>query len=151
MQSQRRIQQTTRNRQRAIRQALAASLIYLGVTGGVMAQQRIQITSDWGNVSAELADNDAARSLARQLPLTITMRDHMRQEKTGNLPAPLPEIARQLPFATGTLGLWDSDHLVIYYRDGKVPHPGIILLGQVAGDVSIFDRPGAVTVRLSLD
>src|SRR4051812_13450115 len=151
MQSQRRIQQTARNRQRAIRQALAASLIYLGVTGGVMAQQRIQITSDWGNVTAELADNDAARSLARQLPLTITMRDHLRQEKTGNLPAPLPEIPRQLPFLKGTLGLWNADHFVIYYRDGKVPQPGIIVLGQVKGDISVFDRPGAVTVRLSLD
>ena len=116
-----------------------------------MAQQRIQITSDWGNVSAELADNDAARSLARQLPITITMRDHMRQEKTGNLPAPLPEIARQLPFTKGTLGLWNSDHFVIYYRDGKVPEPGIVLLGRAKDDVSIFDKPGAVTVRLSLD
>src|SRR4051794_19913592 len=106
MQAQQRSQQTPRKRRRAIRHALAAGLIYFGLTGGVMAQQRIQIGSDWGNVSAELADNDAARSLVRQLPITITMRDHMRQEKTGNLPAPLPEIARQLPFAKGTLGLW---------------------------------------------
>ena len=115
-----------------------------------MAQQRIQITSDWGNVSAELADNEAARSLARQLPVTITMRDHMRQEKTGNLPAPLPEIPRQLPFSKGTLGLWNSDHFVIYYRDGKVPQPGIIVLGQAKGDVAVFDIPGLVTIRLSL-
>src|SRR4051812_1267355 len=142
---------TTRNRRRAIQQALAASLIHLELTGGAMAQQRIQITSGWGNVTAELADNDAARSLARQLPVTITMRDHLRQEKTGNLPVPLPEIPRQLPFSKGTLGLWDSDHFVIYYRDGKVPQPGIVVLGQVKGDVSVFDRPGAVTVRLSLD
>src|SRR4051794_3093324 len=142
---------TTRQPRRAIRQGLAASLIYLGLTGGAMAQQRIQITSDWGNVSAELADNDAARSLARQLPVTITMRDHLRQEKTGNLAAPLPEIPRQLPFLKGTLGLWNSDHFVIDYRDGKVPQPGIIVLGQVKGDISVFDRPGTVTVRLAFD
>jgi hypothetical protein len=35
---------------------------------------------------------------------------------------------------------------VIYYRSGRVPSPGIIILGQVTGDVSIFDRPGSITV-----
>ena len=72
-----------------------------------MAQERIRISSDWGNVTAELADNDATRSLVRMLPLTIEMRDHLRQEKTGNLPSPLPEVARQLDFCgrdTGALG-----------------------------------------------
>jgi hypothetical protein len=78
------------------------------------------------------------------------MRDHLRQEKTGNLPSPLPEIAQQTPFSKGTLGLWSSNHFVIYYRDGEVPQPGIIILGKVTGDVSIFDRPGPVTVTLAL-
>ena len=113
-----------------------------------MAQERIRISSDWGTVTAELADNDATRLLVRMLPLTIEMRDHLRQEKTGNLPSPLPAVGRQLDFSTGTLGLWNSDHFVIYYREGRVPQPGIILLGRATGDVSIFDRPGPVTVRI---
>ena len=113
-----------------------------------MAQERIVISSDWGKVNAELVDNKASRSLAQMLPLTIEMRDHLRQEKTGDLPSPLPGVERQLDFSTGTLGLWNSDHFVIYYRNGRVPQPGIILLGRVTGDVSIFDRPGPVTVRI---
>ena len=113
-----------------------------------MAQERILISSDWGEVTAELVDNDATRALVRMLPLTIEMRDHLRQEKTGNLPSPLPAVERQLDFSTGTLGLWSSDHFVIYYRDGRVPQPGIILLGRATGDVSVFDRPGPVTVRV---
>jgi hypothetical protein len=113
-----------------------------------MAQERIRVSSDWGSVTAELVENDATRSLVRMLPLTIEMRDHLRQEKTGNLPSPLPAVERQLDFSTGTLGLWSSNHFVIYYRDGRVPQPGIILLGRVLGDVSIFDRPGPVTVRV---
>jgi hypothetical protein len=125
-----------------------AVILSIGLAGHVMAQERLLISSDWGNVTAELADNDAARSLLRQLPVTVQMRDHLRQEKTGNLPSPLPEVARQTPFSKGTLGLWNSDHFVIYYRDGRVPQPGIIILGQVKGDVSIFDRPGPVTVRI---
>jgi hypothetical protein len=111
-----------------------------------MAQERILISSDWGKVTAELVDNDAARSLVRMLPITIEMRDHLRQEKTGNLPSALPAVERQLGFSTGTLGLWSSNHFVIYYRDGRVPQSGIIILGRVTGDVSIFDRPGPVTV-----
>src|SRR4051812_44354500 len=127
---------------------LRAFVITLGLIGPAMAQERILISSEWGNVTAELVDNDATRSLVQMLPLTIQMRDHLRQEKTGDLPSLLPTVERQLDFSTGTLGLWSSDHLVIYYRDGRVPQPGIILVGRVTDDVSIFDRPGPVTVRL---
>ena len=127
---------------------LKAFVITFGLIGPAMAQERIIISSDWGKVTAELVDNTAVRSLLQMLPLSIEMHDHLRQEKTGNLPSPLPAVERQLDFSTGTLGLWSSNHFVIYYRDGSVPQPGIILLGQVTGDVSIFDRPGPVTVRV---
>ena|SRR3712207_1830050 len=127
---------------------LLKSFMTLALMGPAMAQERILISSDWGEVTAELADNNATRALVRMLPLTIDMRDHLRQEKTGNLLAPLPEIARQVDFSTGTLGLWSSNHFVIYYKGGRVPQPGIILLGRVTKDVSIFDRPGPVTVRV---
>jgi hypothetical protein len=123
-------------------------ILTLGLATPAMAQERILISSDWGKVTAELADNAATRSLLEMLPLTLDMRDHLRQEKTGNLPSPLPAVERQLDFATGTLGLWSANHFVIYYRDGRVPQPGIIPLGRVTGDVAIFDRPGSVTVRV---
>src|SRR5439155_14654289 len=127
---------------------LRAFVITLGLIGPAMAQERILISSDWGKVTAELVDNNATRSLVQMLPLTIEMRDHLRQEKTGNLPSPLPAVERQLDFSTGTLGIWSSNHFVIYYRDGRVPPPGIILIGRMTGDVSIFDRPGPATVRV---
>src|SRR5215218_567993 len=127
---------------------LRAFVITLALIGPAMAQERVLISSDWGKVTAELVDNDATRALVRMLPLTIEMHDHLRQEKTGSLPSPLPAVERQLDFSTGTLGLWSSDHFVIYYRGGRVPQPGIILLGRATGDVSVFDRPGPVTVRV---
>ena len=127
---------------------LRAFVITLALIGPAMAQERILISSDWGKVTAELVDNSATRSLVQMLPLTIEMRDHLRQEKTGNLPSALPAFERQLDFSTGTLGLWSSDHFVIYYRSGRVPQPGIILLGRVTDDVSFFDRPGPVIVRV---
>jgi hypothetical protein len=66
-----------------------------------MAQERILISSDWGKITAELVDNDATRSLVRMLPITIDMRDHLRQEKTGNLPSALPAVERQLSACFG--------------------------------------------------
>jgi len=132
-----------------IKTMLASAVIaFLGVVGPVMAQERIRISSAWGEVTADLADNKAAKSLVQMLPLTIEMSDHLRQEKTGNLPSALPELTRQRDFSAGTLGLWSSDHFVIYYKSGRVPSPGIIVLGQVTGDASIFDRPGSVTVTI---
>jgi hypothetical protein len=113
-----------------------------------MTQARILISSERGHVTAELADNAAAQALLRMLPLTIEMRDHLRQEKTGNLPLPLPGKQRQTEFSAGTLGLWGSDDFVIYYRNGRVPAPGIVILGRVTGDVSIFDSEGPVTVEI---
>jgi hypothetical protein len=127
---------------------LASVVVALGLTGPVMAEESIRISSAWGDVTATLTDNEAARSLARMLPLTIEMSDHLRQEKTGNLPSVLPQLTRQRDFSVGTLGLWSAYHFVIYYRSGSVPSPGIIILGQATGDVSIFDRPGSVTVTL---
>ena len=127
---------------------LKTFVITLGLVGPAMAQERILLSSAWGKVTAELVDSEATRSLIKMLPLTLDMRDHLRQEKTGNLPSPLPAVERQLDFSTGTLGLWSSNHFVIYYRDGRVPQPGIIMLGRVTGDVAIFDRPGPVTVRV---
>jgi hypothetical protein len=129
--------------------AMAVALT-LGLTGAAMAQQQILISSEWGSVKAELVDNDATNALVRMLPLTIQMRDHLRQEKTGDLPSPLPAVARQTGFQKGTLGLWSADHFVIYYKEGRVPQPGIIILGKVTDDVSVFDRTGPVTVRVEL-
>jgi hypothetical protein len=42
---------------------LRAFVMTLGLIGPTMAQERILISSDWGEVTAELADYDAARSL----------------------------------------------------------------------------------------
>src|SRR4051794_27366644 len=84
-------------------QTTVVALAFLSMDNA-MAQERVRISSDWGNVTAELADNAATRSLIQMLPITIDMRDHLRQEKTGNLPSPLPEVPRQLDFAAGTVG-----------------------------------------------
>ncbi len=133
-----------------IRNIMTEAVVIAGLSlaAPAIAEERIRISSEWGEVTAELADNAASRALVRMLPVTIGMSDLLRQEKTGTLPQPLPEIGRQLEFTAEMLGSWSSDHFVIYYRGGRVPAPGIIVLGHVTGDVSIFDRPGLVSIRM---
>lgn len=115
-----------------------------------MANTEILITTGEGQLRAKLADNVAARALARMLPLRIEMRDHLRQEKTGELPSRLPDAERQTDFSVGTLGLWEDRDFVIYYDEGRVPAPGIVILGQVSGDLSKFDNPDGVRISLAL-
>lgn len=125
-----------------------AGAILLATIGTAMAQERIKISSEWGSVTAELADNATTKALLGMLPLTIPMTDHLGQEKTGSLPSGLPAAARQRAFKNGTIGLWGPDHFVVYYRDGQVPQPGIVILGEVKGGASIFDRPGSISMRV---
>lgn len=132
-----------------MRKIALAGAILSAFTGAAMSQERIVISSDWGEVTAKVADNEAGTAFLRTLPLTIEMQDHLRQEKTGHLPGPLPEGERQRNFSAGTLGVGSTRDFVIYYRGGRVPDPGIVILGQVEGDVSIFDRPGSVTVKVT--
>ena len=113
-----------------------------------MPLTEVSITTDHGQLTARLADNASARALAKMLPLQIQMRDHLRQEKTGVLPSALPESERLTDFSVGTLGLWGDRDFVIYYAEGRVPAPGIVILGHVEGDLSQFDNPGGVTISL---
>jgi hypothetical protein len=64
----------------------AAIVTSLASTVPALAGERIRLSSDRGDVVAELADNAATRRLVQMLPLSIPMRDHLRQEKTGRLP-----------------------------------------------------------------
>ena len=113
-----------------------------------MSSPEIVIGIERGQLRARLADNDTARALATLLPLRLQMRDHQRQEKTGVLPSALPDGERQRDFSVGTLGLWEDRDFVIYYAEGRVPAPGIVVLGQVAGDLSQLDNADAITVSL---
>ncbi len=131
-----------------MRNFLLGAIATLMFTGSAMSREKIVISSPWGKLTAELVDNEATKALLEMLPVTLEMQDHLRQEKTGNLPSSLPQAERQLDFENGTLGLWGSTDFVIYYREGSVPRPGIIILGRIEGDASILDRPGSVTVRI---
>ena len=51
-----------------LKQIFRGLVLVVASIGPAMAQERILISSDWGEVTAELADNNATRALARMLP-----------------------------------------------------------------------------------
>ena len=62
---------------------LSVIALTLGLTGSAMAQERLLISSEWGKVTAELAENDATRALVRMLPITIEMDTSKNPVVTG--------------------------------------------------------------------
>ncbi|MBO9101185.1 hypothetical protein J5289_18540 [Rhizobium sp. B230/85] len=90
-----------------------------------------------------MADNAAAHALAGMPPLTIEM-DHHRRQK-DRLPA--GRLAAERIFGGDAWSLEMGD-FVIYYSNGRVPQLGIAILGEIEGDVSMFDRSGKVTVKV---
>lgn len=64
-----------------LRAVQIAGFITLGMIGTAVAQERITISSEWGSVTADLADNAATKALIPMLPLTIAMTDHLRRRR----------------------------------------------------------------------
>ena len=95
-----------------------------------------------------MADTDAGPRLLDMLPLTIEMRDHMRQEKTGYLPRAFLQ-GNGSRLQSGYARPLEQQSLRHLLSRRTVPQPGIRIFGQVEADVSIFDRAGDVTVEIS--
>ena len=80
--------------------------------------QSMEILVGDTSFTVQLADTEAARELARQLPLELAMQELNGNEKYGNLPSSLPTDAiRPDAIRTGDLMLFGSDCLVLFYKD----------------------------------
>lgn len=77
----------------------------------------MQITIGEVPFTVELAGNATSDTLQTLLPLTLSMDDHLRNEKHAQLPKPLPtdsHTPRQIQ--AGDVMLWGDDTLVIFYE-----------------------------------
>ena len=108
-----------------------------------MYKRQIQISVAGRTTTAQLADNATGQDLARQLPLTLTIRDFNQVEKIADLPRRLtmdgvpagddPDI--------NDIGYYaPSNNLVFYY--GEVGYfRGIVRIGQISGqDMQLIKR-----------
>ena len=97
---------------------------------------------------AALFDNEAARALAAQLPMTVFMTEMNGNEKYYYLPESLPAASENVGnIHTGDLMLFGTDCLVLFYEDfqtsyrytrlGAVSDPGGLARALGRGDAAV--------------
>lgn len=97
---------------------------------------------------AALFDNEAARALAAQLPMTVFMTEMNGNEKYYYLPESLPAASENVEnIHTGDLMLFGTDCLVLFYEDfqtsyrytrlGAVSDPGGLARALGRGDAAV--------------
>ena len=112
----------------------------------------IRVTVGDQTFTAELYDNPTAHDLADQLPLTLTMDDLNRLEKTGPLPRALTTdgVPRGSDPDINEIGYYAPGRdLVLYYYGDVGYYTGIIRIGRFDEAIdSIADAPDGVRVTI---
>lgn len=133
----------------------AAWLSSLGLTEeNAASAQAITITVGDTVVSAQLNDSPAARQFAGMLPVTLSMTRMGDHEYYDALPDPITEEGNTLQtgYTVGDLAFWTPGDLFALYFDEPERDPeGLIILGNITSDLSVFDllgNPEEVTIQL---
>jgi hypothetical protein len=119
------------------------------LTGVPVEETPIRVRVNSTTIAGTIQHNPTGSDLLSRLPVTVRVRDHNQQEKTGPLPTPLtmdempsgdaPKSADIGYFAPG-------NDLVFYYTDAPYWR-GIARIGRLDGDLSVLaDAPGELTV-----
>lgn len=97
----------------------------------------ITITVNNTVFSAKLYNNDAARALLAQFPMTLNMSDLNGNEKYYNLSVNLPSEFTEKPetMNAGELMCWSGNCLVLFYKPFSNSYEGYVRLGYIE-DVS---------------
>lgn len=118
-------------------------------TGVAVEETAIRVRVNGTTIAGTIRHNPTGSDLLSRLPVTVRVRDHNQQEKTGPLPEPLtmdgmpsgdaPKAADIGYFAPG-------NDLVFYYTDAPYWR-GIARIGRLDGDLSVFaDAADELTV-----
>jgi hypothetical protein len=104
-------------------------------------------------LTGRLWDNATARSLIAQLPLTVNLRDHNGQEKTGPLPQELsmdgmPEGDDPMP---NDIGYYAPGNDVVFYYGDVGYWNGIARIGMFDSSMDVIkDQTGDFTATIEL-
>jgi hypothetical protein len=111
-------------------------------------ERRMWMTFGERRFSVTLADNEAARSFAALLPLTLDMPDLNGNEKHVKLPRPLPvNTSRPGTIRNGDLMLWGADTLVVFYKTFDSPY-SYTRLGRIDDPAALPQMLGRGEVRI---
>jgi hypothetical protein len=113
-------------------------------------ERRIWMSVGGRRFAITLADNEAARAFARQLPLTLDMPDLNGNEKHVKLPKALPASgSRPGTIRNGDVMLWGADTLVVFYLTFDSPY-SYTRLGRVDDPEALPQSLGKGEVRIVL-
>jgi hypothetical protein len=112
----------------------------------------ISIRIDGRTVTGSLSGNATARTLIKQLPLTLSFSDYGGQEKLARLPEPLsldgvPAGDDADPL---TIGYYAPGQVLVLYYEHVGYFRGIVRIGTFDDLAAIRDRSGRFTATLSL-
>ena len=120
-----------------------------GETEGEEAMIPVTIQVEDQTFEASLFDNEAARALAAQLPMTVSMSELNRNEKYYYLPSPLPAAPEGIgSIRAGDLMLFGSDCLVLFYEDFDTSYR-YTRLGAVTDPAGLARALGSGSVTVS--
>lgn len=107
--------------------------------------QDIHITIGDVVVTARLNDTPAAREFAAALPVTVSMTRMGEHEYYGSLENPLSEDGNTLQtgYEVGDLAFWTpGDLFALYFNEPQREPEGLMILGHITSDISVFDTMG---------
>lgn len=121
---------------------------------GAAAARKITLTMGGKVITAELNNTPAAREFANSLPTSVSMIRMGEHEYYGSLDAPLSESGNTLQtgYTVGDLAFWTpGDLFAIYFDEPDTPPQGLIILGHITSDLSVFSDFGSrEVVQISL-
>jgi hypothetical protein len=113
------------------------------------SERRIWMSVGERRFAVTLADNDAARAFAAQLPLTVDMPDLNGNEKHVKLAKALPTNAsRPGTISNGDLMLWGADTLVVFYLTFDSPY-SYTRLGRIEDAAALPQALGRAQARVN--
>lgn len=119
-----------------------------------MAQTKIYLTAGGKTMTATLADNEAARSLAALLaqgPVTAGMEEYGGFEMVGALPQALPASDTRITATTGDIMLYLGRNIVIFFGQNTWSYTRLGHVdGATAENLREFLGKGSVSLTLSL-
>lgn len=98
---------------------------------------------------AQFYDNESARTIVAEMPLTLELDDYASQEKLGSLNFILPSASTETPamIHAGELYLWSGDSLVLFYTTFSNAY-SYTKLGYIADTARLIEVLGGGSVEV---
>ena len=113
----------------------------------------IRLDLDFASLVAVLNDSAAANDFCSLLPLELALDDYAAKEKISDLPRRLLTTGAPIGSAgvVGSIAYYEPwGNLAIFYRDAPYAS-GLVILGQITGDVAALQSRSRMRVRIDLD